>query len=375
MKNIILFYNDIQKYPPILTTIDCLLQNGEEVLLLGYCSCEKTILDFEIKGLVYRELVVDCVSSFPVVKLVRILKYKKRVYNIVNKFKEDDVVLWVFGERNAWVLHGLLKKYKSILYLFEIPRLKINARFRFISPCINQFKMMSSASKIVCCEYNRAKITESFFHLKETPTIIPNKPIVELMEIPCLSTVVPELFELCLKNKIILYQGIFNYPERRLDEICKAIDLLPSNYHLLLMGPNDSNKRRLEEKYHSNKVHFVPFMPFPLHLSVTRLAHIGVLSYFSSSGNIESTLNTLYCAPNKIHEYSLFNVPSISNDLPAMKEIYSKYSIGEIVDYDSNQIAEAILHISDNYGDYTGFDAFLSQTDPERMILSLIDKE
>ena len=55
------------------------------------------------------------------------------------------------------------------------------------------------------------------------------------------------------------------------------------------------------------------------------MASIGVLSYFPRSGSIGRTLNPLYCAPNKIFEYSKYGIPMISNDVPALRYSYMEF--------------------------------------------------
>ena len=97
----------------------------------------------------------------------------------------------------------------------------------------------------------------------------------------------------------------------------------------------------------------IPFVVPPYHLEVTSNAYIGVLTY-TPIKNDYSILNTLYCAPNKIWEYSMFSIPMISNDLPALKELFMSIQCGVCFDkFTKEQIKDAIVRIDSNYSDFS----------------------
>jgi hypothetical protein len=127
---------------------------------------------------------------------------------------------------------------------------------------------MNSAYKVVCSEYNRAHITKAYFGLKELPIVIPNKPTINMNE----SVDSFENFLFDNSKKIILYQGIFNFPERRLDEFCQAIDYLSDDYLIVIVGPDCTYKNLLQLRYESRRVIFLPFISPPLHLHLTKRA-------------------------------------------------------------------------------------------------------
>lgn len=353
MKHIIIYNHDIQKYPPILSAINFLLQEKEEVVVLGYCSNQNTIDQIRLNGAKFYETVVNDTTASKLSKIFNLFSYKRIVSQIVDKIADDKSLLWIYGNQNSWMLHELVYKYKSILYLFEIPRFKVSLRYKLLSPLLNYKKMMQHAFKVVCCEYNRAHITRAYFDLKEVPVVIPNKPDYKILK-----EVDVEVSKIIAKlpqgKKIILYQGIFNFPERRLEELCQAIDFLPEDYIICLMGGDDKNKLRLVDKYKSNRVIFLPFVSAPNHLAITQKAHIGFLTYFPTEGILESCLNTLYCAPNKIYEYSNFGIPMISNDVPALKLQFDQFQAGiSLVEFSPKKIAKAILEIEDDYISYS----------------------
>ena len=178
-------------------------------------------------------------------------------------------------------------------------------------------------------------------------------------------------------KKIILYQGIFNYPERRLDEFCEAINLLPDEYVLVLMGgPENEYRQYLKKKYVSSRIVFIPFLSPPNHLIITKSAYIGILTYFPCKGSLVQNLNTLFCAPNKLYEYSFFGVPMISNDIPALDFAFNQYQAGICVrTFEPKEIVEKILYIDKNYTHFKAESLRLyTSVDIERLIIELVEK-
>ena len=352
MKHIITFNNDIKKYPPIISIINELIKKKHIVYILGYCSSNEIIKKWRELGVIYHQVFIDDVNANAMIKFNRLIKYRNNVKkSIIDIYEDGNTNIWVFGVRNLWLLGGMINKYKFIMYLFEVPEFKVPFRFKLINPFFDYTASMKSASKIVCCEYNRSMITKSFFNLDITPQVIPNKPNFNNKDVPKLSK---DIYEKIKDKKVILYQGVFNFPERKLDTLCEAIKLLPIEYIILLVGDSCEYKDLLESKYKSDKVIFIDFIPFPAYLSITSNAYIGYITYCSPENNIYQSLNTLYCAPNKIYEYAQCNLPIISNDLPAIRDVLNKYRFGEICDDSSpEEIANKILKIDKNYTKYS----------------------
>lgn len=353
MKHIILFDNDIQRYPPILSVINILLELNKEVTFYGDSESKLLLKQLKDKGVDHVPVNIGKLDDNKISKFFAILTYREKIKRLVKNENKSEIVIWLFGNTNLWVLNKLVLKYKTIVYFFEVPKLKIAPRYKLISPFLNYKKTIQKAWKVISVEYNRAHIIKALFSLEETPVVIPNKPHFDLSTNKEL-----ELDQLILSKlndkKIILYQGIFNYPERRLDELCQAIDHLSEDYILCIMGPDDYNKSRLKKDYPSDKIIFLPFITPPLHLEITKKAYIGFLSYFPSDNRISSILNVLYCAPNKIYEYSAFGIPMVSNDVPALEKEFKEFNAG-IADkfFTPKSIVNTINEISLNYEEYS----------------------
>lgn len=345
--HILIFEHDVLKYPPILSVITFLLSQNKNVILLGYCSDKKFIEDFRKRGGNFISMIENNVEDSVVKKLWYYFLFKKRVFKWLKTFNKENNKVWLFGEQCTWLLHKIVYKYDCNVYLFEIPSFKVNLKYRVLSRSLNYKKVLQHTAKVICCEYNRAHITKSFFQLKELPIVIPNKPSYDIITLD--ETIADRYLKKYTNKKIILYQGIFNYPERKLDEFCEAINLLPDDYILVLMGGDNDYKRRLSEKYESERVVFIPHISAPHHLSITKRAHIGILIYNGVGGHIEHTLNTLYCAPNKVYEYGKYGIPMISNDVPAMNSLFSLKRCGVILkELNVIDIVASVLMIGEN---------------------------
>lgn len=353
--HIFLFDNDLKLFPPIINNSKLLLKNGCKVQFWGYCSAPLLLKELEVLGLEFRHFKVDKVEQGKVKKIIRMWKHKAEVTHALKTSGiSSETVVWVYGNQNSWWrFHTIIKDYRSVLYMFEFPELKVRGKHHLIVPFFNIKKAAQSAWKTVACEYNRAQITKAIFDLKETPHVIENKPEIDFDDLnkTDISKFLPrEIIEKLDQKKIILFQGGINDKMSRLDQLCEAIVDLPEDYILCFMSPESPSKRKLMEKFQSERIIFLPFINPPYHLKMTQLAHIGIMSYHPYYTQIEPCLNMLYCAPNKLYEYAGFGLPMISNNVPALQQSFKKHNSGVVLDaFNSSQIKNAILEISDNY--------------------------
>ena len=151
------------------------------------------------------------------------------------------------------------------------------------------------------------------------------------------------------------------FEERDLSNFIRAIKELGSEYKLVLLG-KDRDMLRKYRQIDDSLIH-IEFIPAPDYLLFTSMCHMGIVTYDPG------TLNTAYCAPNKIFEYAAFGKPMIANKIPGLK-VLSESGAGETIDEnDISSIKEAILSIDRNYDKYrsAAFD-FFNSTDNERII-------
>ena len=197
------------------------------------------------------------------------------------------------------------------------------------------------ALHVVVPEINRAHLYQRFLGLAKLPTVIPNKPFSDFRETRLPIDFLPtEIREKIATQKCLIYQGPI-HPERDLKPVLRALANC-SGYAFIVMGRDygelDSYREILPELIH------IPFVAPPLHLHVTSWAHIGLITYDNLS------LNTVYCAPNKIWEYSGFGLPMLCS-----KNLGLRYTVGvagaaELVQLeDSEAVLAALRRIEFNY--------------------------
>lgn len=107
----------------------------------------------------------------------------------------------------------------------------------------------------------------------------------------------------------------------------------------------------------------IEFIPAPDYLLFTSMCYIGIVTYDPF------TLNTAYCAPNKIFEYAAFGKPMIANNIPGLK-VLSEAGAGETInENDISSIKEAILLIDKDYEKYRSAAlGFFNSVDNEEII-------
>ena len=97
----------------------------------------------------------------------------------------------------------------------------------------------------------------------------------------------------------------------------------------------------------------LPYITAPYHLEVTSHAFIGILIYAPVYGTFTSPLNSIYCAPNKLYEFSHFGIPMIGNNIPGLKYTIESYKMGCCLPFfNAESLKNAITDLTDNYETY-----------------------
>lgn len=353
---ILILKEDIINFPPVLSIIQCLIDLGMSVTHIGVFSDKKQQELYERIGVTFLKTTPYNGNANPLKKLFLQYKFKNEVLNYIKNIKlSNNDIIWLIQSETIILLHSLVEKYNCILHQFEYSGNQINWKYKLLAPQLNLSSLFKKAYKVVSCEYNRAHITKGLFQLDTVPAILPNKMIFnekKLEDIPNdIKDIIDNLKVQISGKKMILYQGIFLDEERRLEEFCQAIDLLPDDYIFVAMGTGSKMYYNLKNKYESERVLFVPFIRPPYHMLITKEAYIGVLTYFPRPYSINSVINPIYCAPNKIFEYAKYGIPMISNDIPALHYIFNEYSCGKCIDYPitPDSIVENIHFIENSY--------------------------
>lgn len=379
-KVFIIIKEDVVQYPPVLSMIQVLYDLNYKVIHIGVYSDIAQKKELENIGVEFRNDIRLNTYSGYLKKIKEQLAFKRYVKKVLRSEYTPGDIVCVVNEDTVCLLWNVIKQYDPILYFLELTGFNVRPKYRIYAPTFSLKKACQKVSKIICCEYNRAHIMKGLYQLDKLPYILPNKYYAT--QSLKANTTIPQdvqmkiqaLSEKIKGKKVVLYQGAFTSKERRLEEFISAINAMPEDYVLIAMGGGTIYKD-LKKVYSSKKVIFVDFIQPPYHLEVTRLAHIGVLSYFPNDKSLVDILNPIYCAPNKIFEYSKYSLPMISNDLPSLKMVFQEYHCGETVGYpiDDIKIKEKLERIFQNYEMYSeGAKKFYDSVDVKLIIKEIM---
>ena len=341
----IILKQKLESLPPVVNLIDCLIDLGVSINLvctdIESSNFERYINRINIDVIRFNDY------GFRPFKIFSLISFRKQIHKYLEKndigAKEDSFVWLASAEASLGVGHKI-SKYKFVFQCHElydkVLQYKIQNKFYFQNSVLN-----------VCPELNRSAIFRYWYDLKQNPFVLVNAPYLHPKE-KCLKIdyLQNELEVNNLKSKkIILYMGQVS-AERDITPFAKAIDELGESFHLLVMGAYIPQMAYVENlKKNFKNISFINGMPSPSHLQVASWAHIGILSYSFVD------LNNVFCAPNKIWEYSGFGIPLISNDVPGIASLLQKYKSGIVVNIGFskiNDIKNAILEIDSNHVEY-----------------------
>jgi glycosyltransferase involved in cell wall biosynthesis len=148
-------------------------------------------------------------------------------------------------------------------------------------------------------------------------------------------------------QQILLFQGGFG-PDRGLPQLVEAAFSLPPEWTLVMMGwgPLETELRALASQAQRADdcpaVVFLPGVPQQELQQWTAGATIGVIPYENTS------LNHLYCTPNKLWEYPAAGVPVLASDLVEMATILEAYPFGFLLprEFTSADIVSVVTGLS-----------------------------
>lgn len=341
MKIVLIHKAEFPKRPPVISSTLILSELGHDVTLVT-----EAINDYWKEELQKRNIEAKVVTNKytrygNIGKVLAYRNFKKEVFKTIEqeKKKHGKVMLWIEGAQTIVALGSKVNNYPHILQIQELHE-RSKMQLKAISKVIN------TAEAVFMPEYNRTVLYKIWFNLKQRPIVLPNKPYFypKKEDIEKLETKYAEMLSIFKNKKVILYQGQIA-ATRDLSNYVKAVKELGGDYCTVLVG-NDHNMVSKYKAIDENLVH-INFIPAPDYLLFTSMAHIGILTYNPNS------LNNMYCAPNKIYEYSKYSLPMLGNDIPGLKYAIEPYNAGVIIDEESvESIKKGILEIDNNYNCY-----------------------
>lgn len=347
MKVLVVHSAKVSECPPVLSLCRDLLRLGHSVTLILRGD---TGLPAEILQDAEFELVDFGTRPEGPERLLFDLKCDILTRSFVEQRADEYDVVWTTTNLAARACGKALFGKKHVMQLMELAEY-VPLFSRQDMPLHSQVvvELARRAFHVVVPEFNRAFIQQAWWRIPKTPVVLPNKSVVPPSE--GAKDRYPEIRDAFEQEprKIILYQGAFT-PDRDFTACMDAIDLLGGDYALYLMGATEDDLVRLDALRRGRRgIELLPFVPAPDHLAFTDYGRIGLLPYQPSYDQY-SPLNALYCAPNKIWEYSYFGLPMIGSCMPALKTTFDATSIGITVDFgDPQAIAEAVVSVDANW--------------------------
>jgi glycosyltransferase involved in cell wall biosynthesis len=349
--------------PPVLTIIHALRNLDKSVLCICSGCSPETKEALEGLGAHVEQIYPE--DPFPHGRLRKIMHYvafRRRAWRILRS-EDPRVLIWVTRMDTAIALGRRLLQRPYALSIFELHE----GSFSF-QRAIGLYA--SRARTVVVPEFCRASILRCRHALDKTPFVLPNRPILRSKERnlpisdPAAAEILSSIPEGC---RILLYQGALGR-DRNIRPVAMAANRLGEGYRLLIMGEDYAGELRQLRQICPRLVH-IPWMRPPDHLQVTSHAHIGIAFYRFDS------LNSIFCAPNKIWEYSGYGIPMICQDIPGLRYAVGLAGAGVCVDCeDIEGIANGVRTIEADYQRYSEKARdFYNSVDTDVMVSQIVD--
>ena len=317
MKIIVIRWGTMESLPPASSLVRALANLGHEVTLLCNHRSGGSITNIgQARTIDLGEYPAVGSSAHLTMRLSSLITLRRELKKQIDA---ADIV-WTTSDNSAVYCLDIIPPEKHVLQLAElveyVPLIGSASLFKS-KRFVEQARL---AKRVVVPEINRAFIQKAWWNLPKTPAVLPNKPFLSSSLASVKDCNLPYIDQ--LKNftsngkRILLYQGGFT-PDRDLETYCKATAAFDGKITFCLMGPSNEYLESLCARY-DDTCYLGMFNP-PMHLFAADYALAGVLPYKSNSGKIAhlSVLNSLYCAPNKLWEYSSVRSPLPGGEQPA----------------------------------------------------------
>lgn len=338
--------------PPVISTTLLLSDMGHDITLI--CSGINGYWKEALKERGINVIVIpdSKYRSNKIGKVIEYCTYSKKVREVLEEcgVRKDIDLVWMIGGNTITAMCRGVTDFRYVMQIQEMHE---------TDPLyLKAFgKIINKAELVFLNEYNRCAIFQVWYRLAKTPYTLPNKPyfLPKVEQLDALKRKYSKQLQIFKEKKVILYQGII-HSERDITTFVKTISRMGDKYQLVLLGKD----RGIVSHYKEINPHIIHIesLPAPDYLVFTSMAHIGLVTYDPLQ------LNTTYCAPNKIYEYSAYGKPIIGNNIPGLQPI-NNFNAGCLVNENNeDEIRSAILKIDANYNNYSnGANNLFAQTD------------
>lgn len=344
---------DFMVYPPVLSLLENLLQKDINVYLVS-STPKESIPEyfFDYESLFYHEIPKKTRNGV-LGSIEGLTRYKKEYIKAVEQYMPLSDLLWTTTDGTAKLLGNKVLDYKHVMQLMEL------IEYMPVSNYLKSFKApldvyARAAYKVVVPQIDRAYIQKTWWNLPETPVVLPNKPYhIDVLEKDCSSKTLNALNIIRTETrKVLLYMGVVG-PDREIEPFANAVKNM-KEYSLYIIGRPTADAGYLNDLLNNcNNITYLGFFSPPEHLAFLRYAYLGIMPYKAEQARHYSKLNALYCAPNKIFEYSGYGIPMIGTDVPGLVKPFEQFGIGLCCrDLKEETIVKSIRQIDSNYDKY-----------------------
>lgn len=327
---LVIIKGELESAVPIISISHALAGLNHRVsIACGSCG-ENLIRELNEHGISVEEVGRRLKNRFYTPALKKILEwaaFRRGVISLLHR-RPDFQLFYIGSADTAISLTGIFSPRSYVLHLREL-----HDREPHYILALRQ--IARNARQVVVPEINRAYIYKALLALDSLPIIIPNKPHSHPRKRNLDISFLPgHLRERIANSKCILYQGQI-HPERNLSAVLEAVS--STGLSMIIMG-KDFGPLSMYRQILPTLIH-VPFVDPPGHLHVTSWATIGLITYDNNS------LNTVYCAPNKVWEYAGFGVPMLCSDNLGLRYSVGLSGAANVTNLNDKDEAEAAIRV------------------------------
>lgn len=364
----------IKTFPPAISLVNALLDLGHHVTLIAN---DVGALPQPLLNRDQLETIELGQRGSHIQNLSHYYTDRRLIRDFLRSNSSKIDLVWTTTDISARTVGNDLRNYNYVLQLSELTEYVplLSSKIPFLRDKSVE-ELAKYASCVVVPEYNRAFIQQAYWDLPELPKVLPNKPYPDTAVLDAkLPAYITEKLESDGRKKLF-YQGVYA-SDRSLESYAEAVDLLGDEYALYIMGkPLDQTVDWFKELSKiTNRVVDLGFVPAPSHLAATHYGYIGLLPYVGKRYSYYSVLNALYCAPNKIWEYSRFGLPMIASDVPGLASAFKDGGMGFTVDGTPESIFKAVKAINANYKCFSKLSLdYYKSVDVKQVVASILDE-
>ena len=197
---------------------------------------------------------------------------------------------------------------------------------------------------LLCANSERAEKMAEHYGLEKRPIPIRNISQLQINDDETTRGILDSLKDFFERpGMTVVYAGVVS-AERKVDKLVQEVGSCPDKYKLLIIGTGSAldSVKEIAGRYPSLTCAFTGPIPHDSLGALLSRCDVGYIYYPTN------TLNTLYCASNKVYEYASVGLPMLSNENPTIKNALETHEMGIA----SNDIVQGLQQLSGHLDTY-----------------------